>query len=131
IAEATIGVGVVFPGVVIMFLGGATTASDPGRLALVFAAASAGTMLGDVLSYSIGRVGGPHLLGTRFGPSLRLGEALIAGRARWFIPFYHLYSVTRAVGPFGAGAFRLPLLVWLPLDFLGAMVANAVWIGAG
>jgi membrane protein DedA with SNARE-associated domain len=131
LAEATIGVGVVFPGVVIMFLGGAATATDPARLALVFIAASVGTILGDIMSYTLGRVGGRRLLRTRFGPQLRLGSALIEGRARWFIPFYHLYSVTRAVGPFGAGAFRLPVLIWLPLDFLGAMVANGVWIGAG
>jgi membrane protein DedA with SNARE-associated domain len=26
---------------------------------------------------------------------------------------------------------RLPLRVWLPLDYLGAVVSNTVWVGAG
>jgi membrane protein DedA with SNARE-associated domain len=131
LAEATVGLGIVFPGVVIMFLGGAATAADPGRLLLVVAAASVGTMIGDTISYSVGRFGGRRLMSTRWGPQLRMGSALISGRALWFIPFYHLYSVTRAVGPFGAGAIRLPLRVWVPLDFLGAVISNSIWIGAG
>jgi len=131
LAEATFGLGVVFPGVIIMFLGGANAVGEPEELTLVFVAAVAGTAIGDTVSYSLGRFGGRYLLGSRFAPSVRLGAALIEGRARWFIPFYHLYSVTRALGPFGAGAVRMKLRVWLPLDYLGATVANAVWVGTG
>ena len=97
----------------------------------MFLAATAGTALGDLLSYSLGRWGGGWLLSTRLGPSLRLGSQLIDGRARWFIPLYHLYSLTRAVGPFGAGALRLPLRVWVPLDLLGAVIFNLTYVGAG
>ncbi|MEX2229057.1 MAG: DedA family protein [Dehalococcoidia bacterium] len=131
LAEATLGVGVVFPGVIIMFLGGAYAAGEPLQLVAVWGVAIAGTALGDTISYGVGRWGGRYLERTRFGPSLRLGSALMQGRARWFIPFYHLYSVTRAVGPFGAGAVRMPLRAWLPLDYLGAAIANAVWVAAG
>jgi membrane protein DedA with SNARE-associated domain len=122
---------VVFPGVVIMFLGGAYAAEGGASLPVVLFAATAGTALGDVLSYSLGRWGSRWMLSTRLGPSLRVGSQLIEGRARWFIPFYHLYSVTRAVGPFGAGALRLPLRVWVPLDFLGALIFNLTYVGAG
>lgn len=131
LAEATFGVGLVFPGVVIMFLGGAQAAGDPGRLLLVLVAAVAGTAIGDTMSYGLGRWGGRYLLRSRWGPSVRLGSALVEGRARWFIPLYHLYSVTRALGPFGAGAVRMPIMAWLPLDYLGATVANAIWVGGG
>jgi membrane protein DedA with SNARE-associated domain len=131
ISEATVGVGVVFPGQVLMFLAGAYTRNDPGSLGLVFLAAFVGTIIGDTFSYTAGRWGGHAVEGTRFGPTLRLGRALMMGRTRWMIPFYHLHSVTRAVGPFGAGAIRMPLRVWMPLDFLGAAISNAIWVGAG
>lgn len=131
LAEATVGVGVVFPGVVIMFLGGAYAAEGGASLPVVLFAATAGTALGDLLSYALGRWGSTWMLSTRLGPSLRVGSQLVAGRARWFIPLYHLYSVTRAVGPFGAGALRLPLRVWVPLDLLGALIFNLTYVGAG
>ena len=131
LVEATVGLGVIFPGVALMFLGGAYSADDPTDLAIVFVIAVIGTIIGDTLSYAIGRRGGEMLQGTRFGPTLRAGAALMTGRTRWLIPFYHVASITRAVGPFGAGAVRMPLRIWMPLDYLGAVISNTLWVGAG
>lgn len=131
LTEATVGLGVIFPGVVLMFLAGAYTSSEPSTLALVLVVAAVGTMLGDTFSYGVGRWGSRFVESSRFAPSLRLGKALIEERTRWVIPFYHLHSVSRAVGPFGAGAVRMPLRVWMPLDYLGAVIANSVWVGSG
>ncbi|MYH40550.1 MAG: hypothetical protein F4150_01980, partial [Chloroflexi bacterium] len=131
LAEATVGVGVVFPGVVLLFLGGAFAAGDGPTLALVLVFGIAGTVLGDVMSYVVGRFGGGRLAGRRLTAAVRVGEALMAGRTRWLIPFYHLHSATRAVGPFGAGVIRLPWQLWLPLDVAGAVIANSIWIGSG
>ena len=129
--EATVGLGVVFPGVVLIFFGGAFAGEQDTPIALILALAVAGTILGDTLSYTLGRWGSARLENSRFGPQLRLGREVIGGRARWLIPFYHLNSWTRAVGPFGAGTLRLPLRVWVPLDYLGAIIANTAWVGAG
>jgi membrane-associated protein len=129
--EATVGLGVVFPGVIVMFLGGATASHGDANILWVWVAAVLGTMLGDTISYALGRWGGDHLASTRLGPSLRLGAEIMRGRARWLIPFYHLHGATRAVGPFGAGALKLPLRTWMPLDYLGAVIANTVWVGSG
>ncbi len=131
LAEATVGVGVVVPGVVLMFLAGAYTVEQGGVLPLVFVMAVAGTLIGDMVSYGLGRWGSRWVAGSRFGATLEVGEALISGHTRWLIPFFHLHSITRAVGPFGSGALRLPLRVWMPLDFAGAMLSNAVWVGTG
>ncbi len=131
LTESTIGLGVVFPGVLMMFLGGAAASQGDASVALVFIVAALGTMTGDTISYVAGRWGGERLQSTRLGPSLRMGAAIMDGRARWLIPFYHLHSVTRAVGPFGAGALKIPLRVWMPLDYLGAVIANSVWVGGG
>ncbi len=131
LAEATVGVGVVVPGVVLMFLAGAYTAEQGGVLPFVFVIAVAGTLIGDMVSYGLGRWGSRRVAGSRFRATLEMGQALISGHTRWLIPFYHLHSVTRAVGPFGSGALRLPLRVWMPLDFAGAVFSNAVWVGTG
>ncbi len=134
--EATVGLGVVVPGVVLIFLAGAYAAEEGQSIPLMLAVAVVGTILGDSVSYAAGRFGAARLGSTRVGPALRYGETIIRdalerGRLRWLIPFYHLNSVTRAVGPFGAGAVRLPLRVWVPLDYAGAILANAAWMGAG
>jgi len=131
LAEATVFIGVVFPGVVLVFLGGAYAGSLGVPAPLVVLIAATGTMIGDTLSYGLGRRGGERLRSSRLGPSLRIGESVLRGRARWLIPFYHLSNVTRAVGPFGAGALRMPLKIWVPLDYLGAMISAVVWVGAG
>lgn len=131
LSEATVGLGVVFPGVVLMFLAGAYIAEQGGSLPLVFVVAFSGTILGDTLSYGLGRWGSRWLSGGRLGGVLGIGETLVRGQALWLIPFYHLHSATRAVGPFGSGALRLPLRVWMPLDYTGAVIANLVWVGSG
>lgn len=131
LVESTIGLGVVFPGVLMMFLGGAAASQGDASVWLIFLVAAFGTALGDTISYAAGRWGGARLQHTRLGPSLRLGAQLMDGRARWLIPFYHLHSVSRAVGPVGAGVLRIPLRIWLPLDYAGAVIANSVWVYAG
>lgn len=131
LSEATVGLGLIVPGIIMIFLAGAYAHEQQSGLAMLFFVASLGTVLGDTLSYGLGRWGGKRLRGTRLGPALRMGEALVRGHARWLIPFYHLNSVSRTLGPFGAGALRMPLRLWIPLDYLGAIIANVVYMGAG
>lgn len=131
LSEATVGLGLVVPGVLLIFVAGVYAEDTGTSLPWMLAVATLGTIIGDTVSYALGRRGGRRLEGTRFARALRMGEVLVSGQARWFIPLYHFNSVTRTVGPFGAGALRMPLRVWLPLDYSGALLANAVWMGAG
>jgi membrane protein DedA with SNARE-associated domain len=131
LSEATVGVGLVVPGVLLIFVAGVYAEETGTSLPLMLAVATIGTIIGDTGSYALGRWGGRRLEATRLGGALRMGSVLVNGQARWFIPFYHFNSVTRTLGPFGAGALRMPLRVWLPLDYAGALIANAVWMGAG
>ena len=129
--EATVGLGWIFPGTVLIFLGGAFADDHGTPVALVWVLAIAGTITGDTISYAIGRWGGGRIEASRFGTHLRAGRAVMEGRARWLIPFYHFSPWTRAIGAVGAGALRLPLRVWVPLDYLGAVISNTGWVGAG
>lgn len=131
LAEATVGIGLIYPGVILIFLGGAFANEQGTPVGIILLLAIVGTVLGDTLSYGLGRWGGNKLESTRLGPQLRIGQAIISGRARWLIPTYHLNSWTRTLGPFGAGALRMPLRVWMPLDYFGAALANTAWVGAG
>ena len=129
--ETTLGLGMVFPGQQIIALGGAASAKGEGDVVAMLLFATAGTVLGDLISYVAGRWWSAALYASRFGLHLRVAAAMMTGRARWLIPFYHFYSVTRSVGPMAAGALRLPLRVWFPLDVFGAVVFNAVWVVGG
>ena len=129
--EATVGLGWVFPGTVLIFLGGAFAGEQGTPLGVVWLLAIAGTITGDTISYVIGRWGGARLEASRFGTHLLAGRSVMEGRARWLIPFYHFSPWTRAIGAVGAGALRLPLRVWVPLDYLGAIISNTGWVGAG
>ena len=131
LTEATVGLGVLVPGVILIFLAGAYATEEGDSLVLILVVSVLGTVMGDSISYVLGRWGGTRMSHTRFGPTLRLGQTLMEGRVKWLIPFYHLNSVTRTVGPFGAGALRMPLHIWMPLDYAGAFIANAVWMGSG
>lgn len=131
LSEATVGVGLIVPGVLLIFIAGVYAEETGTSLAWMLTIATIGTLIGDTGSYALGRWGGRRLETTRLGSALKVGAILISGQARWFIPFYHFNSVTRTVGPFGAGALRMPLRIWLPLDYIGALLANAVYMGAG
>ena len=130
--ESTVGIGIIVPGVLLMFLGGAYVANDSWlSLGTILLMTISGTIIGDTLSYSIGRWGSKFIENTKLAPSVKIGRALVGSKTRWIIPFYHLHSATRAVGPLGAGIVRIPLPVWMPLDYIGAVIANLVWVGGG
>ena len=130
--EATVGLGIIVPGVLLMFLGGAYVGNDSWlSLGSVLLMTISGTIIGDTFSYSVGRWGSKFVENTRLAPSVKIGRALVGSKTIWIIPFYHLHNATRAIGPLGAGIVRIPLPIWMPLDYIGAVIANLVWVGGG
>lgn len=131
LTESTMGLGMVFPGQQLISLGGAASAKGNGDVLAMLAFATCGTILGDLISYTAGRRFSRVLYESRFGRTLGIAASMMEGRARWLIPFYHFYSVTRSVGPAAAGALRIPVRIWFPLDVLGALFFNTVWVLVG
>ena len=130
--EATVGLGIIVPGVLLMFLGGAYVGNDSWlSLGSVLLMTISGTIIGDTFSYSVGRWGSKFVENTRLAPSVKIGRALVGSKTIWIIPFYHLHNATRAIGPLGAGIVRIPLPILMPLDYIGAVIANLVWVGSG
>jgi len=130
--ETTALIGLVIPGDVAVLLAG-STANGPGRFALVLAAASAGTYLGELGGYAIGRAAGPKLRRSRLIGERRWAraEAYLAGKgARVLVPA-RFVSVVHAVAPIVAGAVRMPFKRFAFWSGIGAIVWAAVYTTVG
>lgn len=127
--ETTALIGLVVPGDAVVLLAG-SVAGSPARLALVFAAASLGTLAGELTGYAIGRAAGARLRASRVGRLLgehrwARAEAYLAGRgARVLVPI-RFVSVLHAIAPVVAGTVRMP-----PRRFVAwSALAAVVWAG--
>src|SRR5215211_5933671 len=124
--EATVGIGLLVPGDLIVLLAGSTV-DGPGRFALVVFAATAGTLTGDMIGYGLGRAAGGRIRASRLGR--RLGEArwaraerYLAGRgARVLVPI-RFVSVVHAIAPVLAGTVRMPFRRFVAWAALGAFI---------
>jgi membrane-associated protein len=127
--ETTALIGMVVPGDVVVLLAG-SVAQTPARLALVFGAASLGTLAGELAGYAVGRLGGGRLRTSRAGRLVgerrwARAEAYLAGRgARVLVPI-RFVSVLHALAPVVAGTVRMPPRRFLAWSAVGA----AVWAG--
>jgi len=124
--ENTLLLGLIVPGVLVVVLAGLNAHDGALSLPIVYALGVLGTVLGDTISYCLGRFGW-----ARFGSGQTLREAAekvrepILRRGMSFILVYHFAGYTRLVGPAAAGFLKLPYRTWAPADYAGA----ALWVG--
>jgi membrane protein DedA with SNARE-associated domain len=130
--ENTLLLGLLIPGVIVILLAG--IAAHDGAMNPLYAMALgfAGTVIGDTISYFMGRIGW-----ARFGNgeqlrtfSARVREPLMR-RGAFFVLVYHFAGYTRVVGPAGAGLLRMPYRRWAPADHFGAALWVATFVGVG
>lgn len=130
--ENTLFVGAIIPGTLIMLLAGLSI--HDGLIAPFPAVplAIAGAMIGDTISYGIGRFGW-----RRLGPESRLAKWSermrdpLLKHSVWLILTYHFAGYSRLVGPAAAGFLRMPLLRWMVLDYIGVAIWVVTFLGAG
>lgn len=106
-------------------------------LAPVFVAATAGSVVGALLLYAIGRWGGRPVL-LRWGRVLRLDEPQLDRADHWFdthgrklVFWFRMVPIARSVISVPAGASEMPIGQFLLLTTLGSALWNAALIGAG
>ncbi|HEY8451399.1 MAG: VTT domain-containing protein [Micromonosporaceae bacterium] len=133
--ETTALIGTVVPGDVAVLLAGSTVDS-PGRFALVAAAATTGTCLGDLGGYAIGRLVGPRVRVSRFGRMIgerrwRVAEAYLAGRGAPVLVPVRFVAVAHAVTPIVCGTVRMPLRKFALFASLGAVSWACVYTAVG
>ncbi|MBK1733442.1 bifunctional DedA family/phosphatase PAP2 family protein [Thiococcus pfennigii] len=126
LAESLAIVGVLVPGVLIMLVAGALIAAGVLDLHLAWAAATLGAVLGDALSYALGRVLKDHV--RRIWPFSRHPESLVRGE-RFFarygvksVVFGRFVGPIRAVVPLIAGTMGMGVRRFLVANVLSAVV---------
>ena len=132
LCENTLLVGLVVPGALVVLLAGLAahdgTISWPEAIVLGIV----GTIIGDILSYFMGRYGW-----SRFGETKLLRDLYekvrepILRRGTLFVLFYHFAGYTRVVGPTSAGLLRMPYRAWALADHFGAVLWILAYFGIG
>ena len=113
--------GLLVPGSIILILAGLSAENGSISLPLVIVVAVSATLIGDTMSYLIGRLGWVRLLERAgLGEPMAKLERAMNENSRWIILAYHFAGYSRAVGPAAAGLFRVPYRRWAPLDYAGA-----------
>jgi membrane-associated protein len=123
--ENSMFLGLLVPGAVVMILAGLAAQNGAINIWFVLALAVAATILGDTISYFIGRLGWTRALERgSFAGMMEKARQGMASNHRWIILVYHWAGYSRVVGPAAAGLFRIPYRRWAPLDYAG----GALWV---
>jgi len=132
LCENTLLVGLIVPGALVVLLAGLAahdgTISWPEAIALGIA----GTIIGDTISYFLGRYGWARFSETKLLRELyeKAREPLLR-RGPWFVLLYHFAGYTRVIGPTAAGLLRMPFKRWAPFDYGGAVLWILCYFGIG
>jgi len=126
-AESGLFVGLVVPGETVMLLGGALAWQGRASLLWVIVAACLGGIVGDSVSYEVGRRFGPRLISTRLGRRVgderwRRARHYVRTRGGRAIFFGRFVGVFRALVPAVAGWARVPYGSFLLFNIAGGLI---------
>ncbi len=123
--ESTALIGLVVPGVVLLLGAGALITTGAIDFWPAFGAAVAGAVMGDGLSYAVGRHYNEHLRGlwpfSRYPESLDQGVTFFARYGGWSVVIGRFAGPSRAVVPLVAGMLRMP-----PRRFFAANISSGI-----
>jgi membrane protein DedA with SNARE-associated domain len=132
LCENTLLLGFIIPGSIVIILAGIEAEAGTISLPLAYVIALAGTIIGDTISYCLGRFGW-----SRFGHwsmfkdvETKIREPLLA-KGSLFVITYHFAGYTRVVGPTAAGFLKMPFAKWAPADYFGASLWILVYMSIG
>jgi membrane protein DedA with SNARE-associated domain len=125
------------PSELVLPLAGSRVASGEMDYFLAVLAATVGSVVGALVLYALGRLGGRPLL-LRYGRILRLddrrldrADAWLDRRGDWIVLFGRLVPGVRSVVSVPAGLSEMPVARFVVLTSIGSAVWNATLIGAG
>ncbi|MEX0751254.1 MAG: DedA family protein, partial [Dehalococcoidia bacterium] len=130
--ENSMFLGLLVPGSIILILAGLAAENGAINVYYVIGLAIVATIIGDTISYVIGRLGGKRALELAGVDHMieRVRGPMESNRT-WIILAYHFAGYSRAVGPAAAGLFRIPYRKWAPLDYMGGILWAMVFTGLG
>lgn len=119
--ENSMFLGLFVPGSILLILAGLSAENGSIELWLVLVLAVIATIIGDTISYGIGRLGWTKALErTGMGATIAKVRVRMESHSTWLILAYHFAGYSRVVGPTAAGLFQIPYRRWAPLDYAGA-----------
>jgi membrane protein DedA with SNARE-associated domain len=125
LAENSMFLGLFVPGAIILILAGLAAENGAISLPLVVVLAITATIIGDTISYFIGRMGWARFLEKgAMGRALDRVREPVNSNSVWIILGYHFAGYSRVIGPVAAGIFQIPYRRWAPLDYAG----GALWV---
>jgi undecaprenyl-diphosphatase len=123
LSENTLFVGLIVPGALVVILAGLAAHDGTISIPLSIVLGICGTILGDTISYCLGRYGWSRFGHMKFLSDLseKVREPLMR-RGVWFVLFYHFAGYTRVIGPTAAGLRSMHYRGWGLADFGGAVL---------
>jgi undecaprenyl-diphosphatase len=132
LVENSMFLGLLVPGAIILILAGLSAENGSINIWYVFGLAIVATIIGDTISYCLGRLGWTRIIErTGMGAAMEKVRGPMEKHTAWIILTYHLAGYSRMVGPLAAGLFRIPFRRWAPLDYFGGTIWVLVYTGAG
>jgi membrane protein DedA with SNARE-associated domain len=132
LTENTLFLGALVPGTLIMILAGLGAHDGLIDIWPAILLGIVGAMIGDTISYGMGRFGwrwlGPRSSLVRWSEGMR--EPLL-NHSVWLVLSYHFAGYSRLIGPAASGFLRMPFRRWMMLDYLGVTVWVIVFIMGG
>jgi len=132
LSENTLLVGLIVPGALVVLLAGLAAHDGTISWQEAIPLGIAGTIIGDTISYFIGRYGWSRFGQTKLLQDLyeKAREPLLR-RGVWFVLLYHFAGYTRVIGPTAAGLLRMPFRLWAMADYGGAVLWILAYFGIG
>lgn len=123
--ENSVFLGLLVPGAIVLILAGLAAENGALNIWWVLGLGITATIIGDTLSYGIGRLGWTRALERgSFAPAVaRVRKSMESSRS-WIIVAYHFAGYSRVVGPAASGLFQIPYRRWAPLDYAG----GGLWV---
>lgn len=130
--ENSMFLGLLVPGAIILILAGLSAENGAINIWLVFGLAISATIIGDTISYMIGRLGWTKAF-ERMGVDKMIEKVRepMLSNSTWIILAYHLAGYSRVIGPAAAGIFRIPFRRWALLDYTGGTIWVLLYTMAG
>jgi len=130
--EGVVGLGFIFPGLTILIFAGFLSGIGILDPFVVFGLALTGTIVGDNLSYIVGRLGLVKLSKVRWlAGRVSEIEGRLRGTNRLFLLFFHFPGYIRMIVPALAGAMGFPVRRWLLFDTAAAGMFCAAYVTLG
>ena len=130
--ENTLFIGAIIPGTIVMLLAGLSAHDGLISFWPSVLLGAVGAMIGDTISYSIGRWGWRLLPSeTRLARLADRMRAPLLERGAFLVLTYHFAGYSRLVGPAAAGFLRMPFWRWVVLDYIGVVLWVFSFLSAG